>query len=443
MEDSPKNIKSPYLEREDIQKQFEHLDTVVKQAQQRIDYTIAHDKDILKAIETVERFLRKRRRVCYGGQAINALLPPKLKFYNEKQDLPDYDFFTPDAKGDIQELIELLDSEGYEVSKKVGIHEGTIKLMVNFNEVADVSQMNPATFQILQRRAKVVDGILYSDEDFLRMLMYLELSRPRGQVDRWKKVYERLLLLNRTFGMDTCSDSIRVDSRVQEADRRRMLEFCLKHKRVLAGPECIELMGAKRAHTSFENVVRRGGPVLLFSSQAKLDAEDFQDILEGGIKVEYLPAAADDIFAGYIVRRRSVPIAYIVQETACHAYSNLTVDNKAEMRIGTPDLLLHLYYSVLIFGKKEKSLFQTPIRCLLQKLHTLEREGRNHPSALVPAFGLRCSGHQKGFATLLKERVERAGRESGKNGKGTRKNKGKNGTNEKGENKGKSKTRRV
>ena len=439
MEETPKNIKSPYLEREDIQRQFEHLDTVVKEAQKRIDYTIAHDKDLLKAIEIVERFLRKRKRVCYGGQAINALLPTTHKFYDEKTDVPDYDFFTPDAKGDIDELIHLLEEEEFEVSKKVGIHEGTIKLMVNFNEVADVSQMNPRAFSVLQRRAKSVDGILYSDEDFLRMLMYLELSRPRGQVDRWHKVYERLLLLNRVYGTDTCEEKIRTDRRVQEEDRGRILEFCMKHKRVLGSPECIELMQSKQARGSMDSLVRRGGQVILFSDQAQLDAEDLRDILEKGTRVEYYPAVIDDIFSVYILSRRKVPLAMIVQETACHAYSNLIIDNKAEMRIGTPDLLLHLYYSILIFGKKEKTFFQNSLRCLLQKLHMLEWEGRNRPSALVPTFGLRCSGHQKGFATLLRERVERAKAEGekGKTRKAKNKNKNTNTKNNKG------KTRRV
>lgn len=31
------------------------------------------------------------------------------------------------------------------------------------------------------------------------MSVYLELSRPRGDVSRWKKVYSRLLLLNKAY----------------------------------------------------------------------------------------------------------------------------------------------------------------------------------------------------------------------------------------------------
>ena len=42
----------------------------------------------------------------------------------------------------------------------------------------------------------VKKGIRYAPPDFLRMSMYLELSRPDGDVSRWEKVQKRLVLLN-------------------------------------------------------------------------------------------------------------------------------------------------------------------------------------------------------------------------------------------------------
>ena len=75
MEDDPKEILSPLLSKPQIQRQIGLLHKVIKEAQKRVDYTIANDGDIIKAIQCVERFLRKKRRVCYGGQAINALCP--------------------------------------------------------------------------------------------------------------------------------------------------------------------------------------------------------------------------------------------------------------------------------------------------------------------------------------------------------------------------------
>jgi hypothetical protein len=44
---------------------------------------------------------------------------------------------------------------------------------------------------------------------------------------------------------------------------------------------------------------------------------------------------------------------------------------------------------------------------LVKKLYRISEEHRINPTAFVPAFGLRCSGHQKGIATLMKARAQR------------------------------------
>jgi len=419
MEEEGREILSPLLEKPLIQKQFEQLERVVKEAQKRIDYTMAHDADVLKAISVVERFLRKHNRVCYGGQAINALLPKERKFYDPNFTVPDYDFFSPAVESDTQELIEALEKEGFtDVNKKLGVHEGTMKIYVNFVPVADISEMHPQLFRIIQRRAKVVNGIYYCDPDFLRMMMYLELSRPRGEVARWKKVYERLSLLNDSFPLPPCEEEIQTQT-IPIEDRALILDFCVKHKRVVVAPEFIELYEKQQGRKHFDTLVKRGGPVLFFSHQASVDADDIKDMMSrefGAIRIQKHTALTDQLFNYYAIRRArdSMPIALIFQEDACHSYTILDLDEGAEMRIATPDLFLHLYYSLLIFGKKEKAYFQTPIECLVNKLNTVLKVARNRPSAFLPAFGLRCSGRQKGIATLLREKSERTGKEKEK-----------------------------
>ncbi len=180
-----------------LEKQKEILAAAAKEAEHKIDYDNAHREDILIAIEAVETFLRRKHRICYGGQAMNMHLPKEHKFYDPETSLPDYDFLTPDGKGDVDLLIKMLKKEGFtEISARQGMHEGTTKIYVNFIAVADVTEINPLFYQIIMKRAITIDGITYMDADTLRMMMYLELSRPRGEVGRWEKVFERLLLLN-------------------------------------------------------------------------------------------------------------------------------------------------------------------------------------------------------------------------------------------------------
>jgi len=428
MEDDPKEILSPLLSRPQIQKQVERLKYVVDEAQKRVDYTIANDPDVGKAIQAVERFLRKKRRVCYGGQAINALLPKARKFYDEKYTIPDYDFFSPEMEADVDELIKALEAEGFtDISKKLSVHDGTIKVYVNYIPVADCSEMNPEMFRIIQRRAKVVSGILYCDADLLRMMMYLELSRPRGEVERWKKVFDRLTLLNHEYPLEPCGDDIRV-SPLAEDDRKLLLEYCVKRKLVMAGPEFIELFEMGKSKTHLDTLARRGGPLIFFSDRPTVDGGDIQDILHNigrkgrtAVRVEEVKSPSDHIYNYVTVNRGKEKIALIFQEDSCHAYTTLTVDGGAEMRIGTPDLLLNLYYTLYIFGKKEKGYFQNSLDCLVKKLYTISERARNSPTKFIPAFGLRCSGHQRGIATLLKMKAERTEKARGAKSK-TRKN---------------------
>ena len=416
MEDDPKDILSPLLTKPQIQKQIERLEKIVKEAEKRVDYTVANDEHIVRAIQCVERFLRRKRLVCYGGQAINALLPKARKFYDEKFSIPDYDFFSPDMKGDVDELIEEFKKDGFEdISKKLSVHDGTIKIYVNYIPVADCSEMSKEMFKTIQKRAHVVNGILYCDPDVLRMMMYLELSRPRGEVKRWKKVFERLTLLNNTYPLTACNDDIQLGP-VSEEIRRLLLDYCLKRSLVMAGPEFIELMYYNKGTTLLQTLAKRGGPIIFFSDKPKIDAEDIRDILQnfqktGGSKkkvvIEENTYPSDHLFNYVAVRRGNERIALIFQEDSCHSYTLLTIDGGTKLRVGTPDLLLHLYYTLMIFGKKEKWYFQNSLECLVKKLYKISEKARSYPTSFVPAFGLRCSGHQRGIATLLKLKAKR------------------------------------
>ena len=76
------NIDLPYFNKVKFQNQIELIKKASEEAQHKIDYFTAHDIEILHAISIVEDFLKKKHRICYGGQAINAHLPVKYKFYN-------------------------------------------------------------------------------------------------------------------------------------------------------------------------------------------------------------------------------------------------------------------------------------------------------------------------------------------------------------------------
>ena len=45
-------------------------------------------------ISIVEDFIRNKQLICYGGTAINNILPKEHQFYNYDIEILDYDFFS-------------------------------------------------------------------------------------------------------------------------------------------------------------------------------------------------------------------------------------------------------------------------------------------------------------------------------------------------------------
>jgi len=179
------------------EKELEILRAAVDLVEKKKGAAIIQDPQVKKIISIVEDFIADKKLVCYGGTAINNILPEDAQFYNKDIELPDYDFYSDNALDAAKELADIYYKAGYEdVEAKSGVHHGTYKVFVNFTGIADITQMEPALFKAISRDAIIKKGIRYAPPDFLRMAMYLELSRPDGDVSRWEKVQKRLTLLN-------------------------------------------------------------------------------------------------------------------------------------------------------------------------------------------------------------------------------------------------------
>ena len=401
--------ESKLLEKSIFKKQIEDLKAAADEAAKKIDYDTAHDEEIRKAISVVETFLRKSKRVCYGGQAINTYMPETLKFYNEEYDLPDYDFFTPFADRDVIDLVALLQKAGFtEVNERIGIHKGTRKILVNFIPIADITEVESSLYRTFLRRSTQKNGIHYVDPDVLRMNMYLELSRPAGQVGRWEKVFERLLLLNLAQPMDTCSGKTIKEKKIEPYIRKKILNYVIEQKRVLAGAELgfIYRASAQERLPEMNWILESGGAIIFFSSDIYKDAEKIQTLLgykktnrqtERGVE-DFLPRRV-------LIKKGGQTVIMIIEEMACNAFNELEMGGRT-LRIASLDTLVYLYILLGIFTKDDDKI-GVPLLCLAQRLVELENKIRISPTHTFPLFSIKCSGHQKTYPSLLREKVAR------------------------------------
>jgi len=397
------------------------LASAIDEAETKMKYEMAHNSDLLEALEIVSNFLKRKKRVCYGGTAMNAILPPEKRFYNTEMDLPDYDFFTPDVDEDVEELMRDLKKAGLPgVFSKMGIHEGTKKVLVNFTAIADITYLSPDIYDVFKKRAVVQERIHYTDPEILRMMMYLELSRPKGQVERWEKVYERLQLINQEFpprrrlGFTRKGGSKVRTTKLPVELRSLVFSFCIEQQRtVIVGDLDKFYEKAIKCEKAPEfDVEGHSGIIGWLTPSLKEDAKILQGLLGGSPTCRlFLHPAKNEIVSAYVeVRYKDVPAVLLIEETACHSYLTFPVEDGRSICIASLDTLITLYYAIAIFTAKARQYIPN-IEATAAKLVVIDEKNRVAKNPKIPAFPLICHGYQKGYPTLLREKMERTKKE--------------------------------
>jgi hypothetical protein len=412
------SLRSAYLQQPSVQGQIERLEAAVENATELLGFETAHNPEILYAIDIIEDYIKSKKRVCYGGTAINAILPKSMQFYNEDTDLPDYDFFSPTPDEDIKAIVKILQEAGFrEINERIGVHEGTYKILVNFIPIADITHMDKKFFSILQERAIRKDGIYYCDPDFLRMMMYLELSRPRGEVSRWTKVYERLLLLNHAFpAKPKCPELPRAPD-IEPEIREVVLQYIINNNRILIGAEVAAIysfsLAMKKYHSpGIQWFVRNGGAVVFITPSILSDSLEIRKVLgKENTDVDVVKGTSEIVPDHVILRYKKRIIAILVEETACHSFNPIPLKGGKQLLLGSLDTMITFYMALHIFTKDNIRLGYS-IQCLCDKMVQMTIELRRRKKKTVfPPFSITCTGYQKGISTLLRERAARILRE--------------------------------
>lgn len=361
------------------------MEQIIEKAQNQIDYDAAHDPDIQKILRIVKEFIKKKRVLCYGGTAINNLLPDKERFYDPNYDIPDYDFYSTEPQLHALQLADELHSAGFQaIEVKPGSHLMTFKVFTNYTGVADITYLETPIFEKLWKEDIHKDGIHYVSPNFLRMSMYLELSRPRGDVSRWIKVYKRLLLLNKYYPIQ-CNAQEGGYSTLTD-DERSKIEGILEKKRiVLLGIHAVDFHSRKRT-----NVWQVPIDVLVepdkYNDYTDALANVFGDrvkIVEHNQYAELLPKHADIIekSSGFLLVR-------VFQAFACHSYHKVK-----DVHVGSIPTLLQFFFSFVYADAHYLEGFdENRIICICQRLVDLAHsDSKRRFDILTP---IDCIGHQ-------------------------------------------------
>jgi len=397
------------------EKELAILRTAVDRAEEKAGKQLTNSEDVQKIINIVETFLRKKKLVCYGGTAINNILPQQDQFYNKDIEIPDYDFFSPDALDDAKELADIYAEAGYtEVEAKSGVHHGTFKVFVNFIPVADITELPKKLFKAVQKDSIKVSSILYAPPDYLRMAMYLELSRPKGDVSRWEKVLKRLTLLNKNYPMRNprCNHIDFMRSFEGSARDAKDIYYTVKDSiidqgLVFFGGYASELY-SRYMPRNRRTMFQQKNPDFDVLSQdpetsATIIKERLQDEGFHHVKIIKRTGVGEIISAHYEVSIGKDTVAFIYKPLACHSYNVIRIGGK-KVKVATIDTMLSFYLAFLYASRPYYD--HDRIYCMSQYLYKVQERNRLQQKGVLKRFSLQCVGKQATLEDMRNEKTK-------------------------------------
>ena len=394
------------------------LRTAVDKADEVQSKRVVNSDEVQKMISIVEQFLRKKRLICYGGTAINALLPQHDKFYNKETDLADYDFFSKNPVKDAKELADVFYKAGFdEVEAKSGQHHGTYKVFVNFIGMADITYLHKDIFDMLQKDARQIGGILYCPPNYLRMSMYLELSRPEGDVSRWEKVLKRISLLNKHHPLKKmdCQNTVfqrKLSPATQKLVDNKTLYNLVRNTLVDEG---VVFFGGFAISTYLKYMPKHVKQKLenipdfdVFSEEAKMTATILKERLDAeginGVKVCRKEGVGEVVSPHYQVMVNDLDtVAFIYEPMACHNYNKIHLD-RAPVRVATIDTMLSLYLAFL-YSKREYYNLER-LLCMAKFLYEVQEKNRLNQKGVLKRFSINCYGRQETLEDMRAEKTD-------------------------------------
>ena len=393
--------------------------------------------EIQDIIRIVEEFLQETKRICYGGTAINNLLPIYEQFYNKEVELPDYDFYSPDPLNDAKNLADIYYKKGYtEVEAKSGMHPGTFKVFVNYIPVADITFLPKQLYKTLMDDSLSVNRIMYCSINYLRMSMYLELSRPQGDVSRWEKVLKRLSLLNKHYplrGRNCSIESIQrlfeygmkpsIIKRTKKGGSKTIREvdivldkiedrifFLVKDTLINQGCVFFGAFANRLYLTENKKLKKIKVPKIpdfdVLSEDptacSRIIKERLKDIGIMDVEIIEHEGIGEIVAPHYEIVVGGETVVFIYEPLSCHSYNEIRIDQQF-IKIATLDTMLSFYLAFLYSNRSYYD--EQRILCMCEYLFgVLEKNRLNQSHGVLRRFSMDCYGTAHAKEELLAEK---------------------------------------
>jgi hypothetical protein len=279
--------------------------------------------------------------------------------------------------------------------------------------IADITYIPKDIYNAIKTDAISVGGVLYAPPNFLRMSMYLELSRPAGDISRWEKVLKRLSLLNKNYPITNinCND---IDFQREMTNRENEDKIYETVKNTLINQGVVFFGGfanilysqymPKNLQKKIENIadfdVLSNDPL----QTAGVIKERLHDIGIKKVKIIKQPAVGEIVPEHYEVKVGNDSILFIYKPIGCHSYNILIMDGK-KVKVATIDTMLSFYLAFLYANKPYYNQFIDRILCMSKFLFDVQQKNRLSQKGLLKRFSITCYGHQESVEEMKAEKA--------------------------------------
>jgi len=397
--------------------ELELVKNAVDKYQAKIGKRIVNSPEIIEIINILEDFLQSNRLLCYGGIALNNILPKSDQFYNKDIELPDYDFYSINAKEDAITLSDLYYSKGYtDVEAKSATHVGTYKVYVNFMPIADITSLPTELFNNIYKSSIIVDGIHYVDANFLRMNIYKELCNPEGDVSRFEKIYKRLLLLNKhypiTRNINKCNKISYKRTMVNRKNihlvYQTILNMFLKYELVFFGGHALSIYSKYIRSKYIRNQFKKYEPDFdVFSNDPifiinKLQEKFKQLTIPFNFKKH--EKIGEILNTNYEIIVYDDTVGFIYIPDGCYSYNTITINKHTKINISSIDTMLFMYFTFYHINKPYYNPYR--ILCMTQLLFKVQVENKYSQVGVLTRFPITCYGYQQQIEEIKAEKAK-------------------------------------
>jgi hypothetical protein len=251
------------------------------------------------------------------------------------------------------------------------------------------------------------------------MNMYLELSRPAGDISRWEKVLKRLILLNKNYPLrgKHCDPKLfqrefeRLDEKKEEQLYYTVRDSFIDQGLIFFGGYASFLystyMPTKQKKLfqktpDFDVLAEEPekAAAILKERLEDFDYKDIQLIKHEGIGELIAPHYEIKVKINNIEET----VAFIYKPLACHSY-NIIKKGKKTVRVATIDTMLSFYFA--FFYSDRDYYDENRILCMAQYLFDVQQKNRLQQKGLLKRFSINCYGKQDTLEEMRNTKAEK------------------------------------